>query len=224
MNRPGFGHIAFMVDDVDAALEEVLAAGGRAIGEVVTLTAPDGVLVYAVDVILRATSSSSELERGALDAFDRATVDDAAELCAWHGEVAADLTRRHGEGHWSRSATEKGILRRIETTRVIVARDATHRIVGTLKLVTKKPWAIDRAYFTPVKRPLYLINMDSASVEQRSGVGRRRLDEAARVARAWPAQSICVLMPTTRPPARALSIRDADFAKSDERFTAASRW
>jgi catechol 2,3-dioxygenase-like lactoylglutathione lyase family enzyme len=42
VNRPGFGHIAFMVEDVRAARDEVLAAGGRAIGEVVTLAAPDG--------------------------------------------------------------------------------------------------------------------------------------------------------------------------------------
>jgi catechol 2,3-dioxygenase-like lactoylglutathione lyase family enzyme len=45
VNRPGFGHIAFMVDDVLAAREEVLAAGGRAIGDVVTLTAPNGARV-----------------------------------------------------------------------------------------------------------------------------------------------------------------------------------
>jgi predicted enzyme related to lactoylglutathione lyase len=38
VNRPGFGHIAFVVDDVPAAREAVLAAGGRAVGEVVTLT------------------------------------------------------------------------------------------------------------------------------------------------------------------------------------------
>lgn len=38
VNRPGFGHIAFVVDDVAAARESVLAAGGRPIGEVVTLT------------------------------------------------------------------------------------------------------------------------------------------------------------------------------------------
>jgi predicted enzyme related to lactoylglutathione lyase len=38
VNRPGFGHIAFVVDDVSAAREAVLAAGGRAVGEVVTLT------------------------------------------------------------------------------------------------------------------------------------------------------------------------------------------
>ncbi|TKR29840.1 VOC family protein [Luteimonas gilva] len=38
VNRPGFGHIAFIVDDVPAAREAVLAAGGKSIGEVVTLT------------------------------------------------------------------------------------------------------------------------------------------------------------------------------------------
>lgn len=38
VNRPGFGHIAFAVDDVAAAQRAVLAAGGKAIGEIVTLT------------------------------------------------------------------------------------------------------------------------------------------------------------------------------------------
>ena len=37
VNRPGFGHIAFAVDDVAAAREAVLAAGGGTVGEVVTL-------------------------------------------------------------------------------------------------------------------------------------------------------------------------------------------
>jgi catechol 2,3-dioxygenase-like lactoylglutathione lyase family enzyme len=36
-NRFGWGHIAFVVPDVAAARKEVLAAGGRTIGEVVTL-------------------------------------------------------------------------------------------------------------------------------------------------------------------------------------------
>ena len=40
-NRPGFAHIAFAVPDVVAAREEVIAAGGRAVGEVVTLTTAD---------------------------------------------------------------------------------------------------------------------------------------------------------------------------------------
>jgi predicted enzyme related to lactoylglutathione lyase len=38
VNRPGFDHIAFVVDNVPAAREAVLAAGGRPVGEVVTLT------------------------------------------------------------------------------------------------------------------------------------------------------------------------------------------
>lgn len=37
VNRPGFGHSAFMVNDVLNARDAVLAAGGRAVGEVVTL-------------------------------------------------------------------------------------------------------------------------------------------------------------------------------------------
>jgi predicted enzyme related to lactoylglutathione lyase len=37
VNRPGFGHIAFAVDDVQAAREAVLAAGGGAVGEMVSL-------------------------------------------------------------------------------------------------------------------------------------------------------------------------------------------
>lgn len=42
VNRPGFGHIAFEVDDVQSARAEVLAHGGQAVGEVVTLTTADG--------------------------------------------------------------------------------------------------------------------------------------------------------------------------------------
>ena len=41
VNRPGFGHVAFAVDSVTEAREEVLAAGGKAIGEIVMLTTVD---------------------------------------------------------------------------------------------------------------------------------------------------------------------------------------
>jgi predicted enzyme related to lactoylglutathione lyase len=37
VNRPGFGHIAFSVNDVLAAQQAVLQAGGKSIGEIVTL-------------------------------------------------------------------------------------------------------------------------------------------------------------------------------------------
>ena len=39
-NRPGFGHIAFAVDDVAAARDAVVAAGGKAFGEVVSVDIP----------------------------------------------------------------------------------------------------------------------------------------------------------------------------------------
>jgi catechol-2,3-dioxygenase len=42
MNRPGFQHIAFAVPSVGRAREAILGAGGRAIGEVVTLQTADG--------------------------------------------------------------------------------------------------------------------------------------------------------------------------------------
>jgi predicted enzyme related to lactoylglutathione lyase len=45
VNRPGFAHIAFSVDDVATAREAVLAAGGRAIGEVVTVQIASGAQV-----------------------------------------------------------------------------------------------------------------------------------------------------------------------------------
>ena len=45
VNRPGFGHIAFEVAAVAAAQREVLAAGGTAVGEIVTLTTAVGTRV-----------------------------------------------------------------------------------------------------------------------------------------------------------------------------------
>lgn len=41
VNRPGFGHIAFEVDSVAEARQEVLREGGREVGELVTLTTAD---------------------------------------------------------------------------------------------------------------------------------------------------------------------------------------
>src|SRR5438093_2765458 len=51
-NQRGFAHIAFAVDDVDEALQAVIAAGGGAVGKIAT-TEVDGVgilrVVYARD-------------------------------------------------------------------------------------------------------------------------------------------------------------------------------
>jgi predicted enzyme related to lactoylglutathione lyase len=48
VNRPGFGHIAFAVDDVETARRAVLAAGGSAVGQVVSLPVPGaGTVTFA---------------------------------------------------------------------------------------------------------------------------------------------------------------------------------
>jgi predicted enzyme related to lactoylglutathione lyase len=52
INRPGFAHIAFAVDDVEATKEAVLAAGGGTIGQVVSLEVPGAgtvTFVYLTD-------------------------------------------------------------------------------------------------------------------------------------------------------------------------------
>ena len=45
VNRPGFTHIAFQVEDVPAARASALTAGGKPAGEVVTLTIATGAKV-----------------------------------------------------------------------------------------------------------------------------------------------------------------------------------
>jgi GNAT superfamily N-acetyltransferase len=119
-----------------------------------------------------------------------ATDADAAELALLRTEVAADLTRRFGQGHWSAPVTQQGELRNIKTSRVLVARDENGTIIGTLRLATKKPWAIDKTYFSNVGQPLYLTDMAVAPAMQRQGVGRRLLEEARAIAAAWPGDAI----------------------------------
>ena len=124
--------------------------------------------------------------------FDSATDSDAAELAALHGAAAAELTRRFGQGRWSSAQTERGALRQLQSPgfeRILVARTGK-RIVGTLRLTAKKPWAIDTAYFTEARSPLYLTGMAVHPEFQRKGVGRLLMKEAEGQARAWPADAI----------------------------------
>jgi len=64
------------------------------------------------------------------------------------------------------------------------------RVVTVLRLQTKKPWAIDVAYFTPVRRALYLTGLVVDSKQQGAGLGRQALEDAVEIARAWPAEAI----------------------------------
>lgn len=52
INRPGFAHIAFMVDDLKSARDVVVAAGGGVLGELVSAEIPGAgtiTFVYAID-------------------------------------------------------------------------------------------------------------------------------------------------------------------------------
>ena len=81
------------------------------------------------------------------------------------------------------------MLRGIKDSRVVVVRN-DGPIVGVLRLETKKPWAIDKSYFAPVRCALYLLDMAVDPAVQRQGIGRRLLDDAVLAAKAWPADSI----------------------------------
>jgi GNAT superfamily N-acetyltransferase len=121
--------------------------------------------------------------------LEPAMPDDAAAIARLRSDVAAELTRRHGIGHWSAQVSPASVLRSIETSRIYVARQ-DGVILGTLRLATKKPWAIDPAYFSETLRPLYLTDMAVAVGAQRQGIGRRCLEDADELARLWPADTI----------------------------------
>ena len=115
--------------------------------------------------------------------------EDAAELAALHTAVADHLTGRYGKGPWSSHTSEKGVLYAMRQSKVLVATEGA-AIVATLRLAKKKPWAIDTSYFTKCERPLYLLAMAVAPARQRQGIGRRCLEQAERIAGAWPADAI----------------------------------
>jgi len=77
----------------------------------------------------------------------------------------------------------------MRTSQVFVARVGPE-LTGTLRLTTTKPWAIDIHYFSPCRKPLYLLSMAIAPQWQRQGLGRRCLDEARCIGRSWLADAL----------------------------------
>ena len=121
--------------------------------------------------------------------FRDATLEDVPVIAALHNAAAGALTARFGVGHWSTLGAERSAALAQRHARVRVGREGK-RILTVLRLATKKPWAIDVAYFTPVKRPLYLTGMAVAVTHQGHGLGRLALDDAHAVAESWPADAI----------------------------------
>ena len=121
--------------------------------------------------------------------FSLADQTDVPALAALHTAASAELTRQYGQGIWTSVATERGVLFHMRHAKVVIARHSKN-IVGTLNLQTKKPWAIDVSYFTPVKRAIYLTGMAVLPSAQGKGIGKALLEEAAKQVRAWPADAI----------------------------------
>jgi GNAT superfamily N-acetyltransferase len=118
-----------------------------------------------------------------------ATPDQAAAIAALRLAVAENLTVRHGKGPWSSAGTEKGVLFDMRNAAVYIA-TRRNNVIATLNLCAKKPWAIDRKYFSACRRPLYLLSMAVHPDWQRQGIGRLCIDEAKRLARKWPGDAI----------------------------------
>jgi predicted N-acetyltransferase YhbS len=122
-------------------------------------------------------------------AFALATEADAEPIAALRTAAAERLTLSFGKGHWSHAVTERGVRSDLRSSHVLVARRG-REVVATVRLATKKPWAIDVAYFTAVPKSLYLHGMAVAPDLQRQGIGREVVREAITAARAWPSQAI----------------------------------
>jgi ribosomal protein S18 acetylase RimI-like enzyme len=121
--------------------------------------------------------------------FRDAVLKDVATIAGILNAAAGALTARFGEGHWSTLVTERSVELSLPNARVRIGISGK-KIVSVLRLATKKPWAIDISYFTPVKRPLYLTGMAIAVEHQGHGVGRLAIDDALAVATAWPADAV----------------------------------
>jgi GNAT superfamily N-acetyltransferase len=103
--------------------------------------------------------------------LEEATTDDASEIATLRNASADHLTAKHGDGPWSGHVSDKGVLFNMRNGHVLFVRKKG-RIVATLAISGKKPWSIDKKYFCPAKRPLYVMSMAIAPAEQRKGLGR----------------------------------------------------
>jgi ribosomal protein S18 acetylase RimI-like enzyme len=121
--------------------------------------------------------------------FQHASEADLPALLRLRLAVGADQAQRFGDQRWSTTITEKSVARGLKSSRVLVAR-RHGRIVGALRMETKKPWAIDVKYSTSVRKAVYLHDVNVDPGLQRSGIGRHLVDHAKATAQEWPADAI----------------------------------
>lgn len=122
--------------------------------------------------------------------IERAAAALAPEIASLRNDAADYLTKQYGRNYGSGHCTDRGVVADMKHGAVVYVARNKGGLLGTMTLATRKPWAIDPAYFADSQRPLYLTNMAVAPVHQRTGVGRALLAEARRIAATWPADAI----------------------------------
>jgi predicted N-acetyltransferase YhbS len=133
---------------------------------------------------------SQVLEKGFRPAsIDIARPADARFIAALRTAVAQDMTRRFGDGHWSAIPSKAEVLKQMRASQMFVARHEDH-IVGTVRLVTVNPRAMDSVGFTAVDSALYLLGLAVAPDWRKMGIGRQLVDAAKDAARARRAQAL----------------------------------
>src|SRR4051812_37996607 len=76
-----------------------------------------------------------------------ATPEDAEAIAALRNAVSDDLTFRHGRGWWTAHYTTAGVLFDLRHAMLFAALQRGE-VVASLRLATRKPWAIDLASFS----------------------------------------------------------------------------
>lgn len=119
-----------------------------------------------------------------------ATPADIPALVEIRTAVNRRLEEDFGPGFWCSRPTEKGAAFQFRRGGVYVVR--RKRLIATLILSRRKPWAIDRSYFSPSKLPLYITGMAVDPRYQRKGIGRQCMDQVRRLATEQGADQICL--------------------------------
>ncbi|HEY2471234.1 MAG TPA: GNAT family N-acetyltransferase [Terracidiphilus sp.] len=124
-------------------------------------------------------------------ALEPATTADIPALVELRTAVNERLQMDFGLGFWCSRSTAKGAAFQLRRGGVYVAR-RRGRLIATLTISKRKPWAIDRSYFSASNLPLYITGMAIDPQHQRKGWGRKCIEEARRIAHAQWADAICL--------------------------------
>lgn len=114
---------------------------------------------------------------------------DVRALVALRTAVAEGMTEEFGEGQWSAAPSNADVQRQLRASIVLVAR-REGEIVGTVRLATARPWAIDSIAFTPVSSALYVLGLAVSPEARGQDIGRELMEAAKARARSWPAGAL----------------------------------